>query len=210
MRKVETIIFDLGGVLIDWNPQYLYKNIFDTQEEIDYFLGHIATSDWNEEQDAGRSLKDATQLLLEQYSDPKWEEPIRAFYGRWTEMLGGSIQGTVDILKSLIDHPNYRVYALTNWSGETFPIALDLFEFLHWFEGVLVSGDEKMRKPAHAFYQLMMDRYRIEKETAIFIDDNQRNVDASNAFGLQAILFESPEMLRKELNSFGIQLAINN
>ncbi len=195
----QTVIFDLGGVLIDWNPRYLYKKIFDTEEEIDYFLKHIATSDWNEEQDAGRSLVDGTQLLLEKHPDPKWKEAIHAFYDRWPEMLGGAIEGTVAILKKCIDNPNLRVYALTNWSAETWPIALREFEFLHWFEGVLVSGAEGMRKPAPAFYQLMMDRFDIDKSTAIFIDDNQRNVDASHTFGLKAVLFKEPSQLEKEL-----------
>lgn len=206
MNKVDTIIFDLGGVLVDWNPQYLYKKIFDTQEEIDYFLTHIATSDWNETQDAGRSLQDGTKLLLDQFPDQKWEMPIKAFYNRWEEMLGGAVEGSVDILRSLVKNPNYKVFALTNWSGETWPVALKIFEFLHWFEGVLVSGDEKMRKPANAFYQLMMDRYHIDKSHAIFIDDNLRNVEASNAFGLKAILFENPDLLKKELEILGIEV----
>jgi 2-haloacid dehalogenase len=196
---MQTVIFDLGGVLIDWNPRYLYEKMFDSEEDIDYFLSNIATSDWNEEQDAGRSLAEATELLLRQYPDPKWEEPIKAFYGRWPEMLGGAIEGTVNILKKCIDNPNLRVYALTNWSAETWPIALKEFEFLHWFEGVLVSGAEGMRKPAPEFYQLMMDRFEIDKGTAVFIDDNKRNVDASNAFGLKAVLFRDPEQLEEEL-----------
>ncbi len=201
---INTIIFDLGGVLIDWNPKYLYRKIFDTEEEIDFFLTTIATSDWNEEQDAGRSLQDATNILLQKYSDEKWKEPINAFYGRWTEMLGGAINGTVDILRQCIDQPSLHVYALTNWSAETWPVALQEFEFLHWFEGVLVSGQEGMRKPAPAFYQLMMDRYSIEKEHALFIDDNQRNVDASNAFGLRALLFKQPDKLKRELRQLGV------
>lgn len=199
MVNMQTVIFDLGGVLIDWNPRYLYEKMFDSEEDIDYFLSNIATSDWNEEQDAGRSLAEATELLLRQYPDPKWEEPIKAFYGRWPEMLGGAIEGTVNILKKCIDNPNLRVYALTNWSAETWPIALKEFEFLHWFEGVLVSGAEGMRKPAPEFYQLMMDRFEIDKGTAVFIDDNKRNVDASNAFGLKAVLFRDPEQLEEEL-----------
>lgn len=197
--KIQTVIFDLGGVLVDWNPRYLYKKIFDSEEEIDFFLDKIATFDWNEKQDAGRSLAEATTILLDRHPDPKWVEPIRAFYGRWTEMLGGAVEGSVNILKNCVDDPNLRVYALTNWSAETWPLALKEFEFLHWFEGVLVSGEEGMRKPAPDFYQLMMDRFDIDKSTAIFIDDNHRNVDASNAFGLKAILFREAGQLEEEL-----------
>jgi len=199
--KINTIIFDLGGVLIDWNPKYLYRKIFETEEEVNYFLENIATSDWNEEQDAGRSFEDATSELLKKFPQEKWRQAIIDFYGRWTEMIGGQFDGTVEILKELIDNPNYRVLALTNWSSESWPIALDMFDFLHWFEGVLVSGQEGMRKPAVEFYQLMMDRYQIDKHTAIFIDDNQRNVDASNTFGLRAILFENAESLAEILKN---------
>ena len=201
---IKTIIFDLGGVLIDWDPKHLYRKIFDTEQEVDFFLTHIATSDWNETQDGGRSLKDGTDLLLKQFPEDKWKEPITAFYDRWIEMLGGPVTGTVEILKQCIDDPALQVYALTNWSGETWPIALQEFEFLHWFEGVLVSGQEGMRKPVREFYQLMMDRFKIEKESALFIDDNQRNVDASNAFGLNALLFENPVILGEDLKRLGV------
>jgi len=202
--KKQTVIFDLGGVLVDWNPRYLYRKILDSEAEIDFFLTHIATSDWNEAQDAGRSLVDGTNILLEKHPDPKWKEPILAFYNRWPEMLGGAIMGTVNILKRCVDDPNLSVYALTNWSAETWPIALKEFDFLYWFEGVLVSGEEGMRKPAPEFYQLMMDRYSIDKSAAIFIDDNQRNVDASNAFGLTAVLFKDASQLDKDLQDLNI------
>lgn len=202
--KKDTIIFDLGGVLVDWNPRYLYDTFFEDKADADYFLTHIATSDWNEEQDAGRSLADGTALLLQTHPEEKWRKAILAFYDRWKDMLGGPVAGTVSILKELIDDPRYRVLALTNWSGETWPVAMEEFDFLHWFEGVLVSGDEGMRKPANAFYQLMMDRYSITKEAALFIDDNQRNVDASNNFGLEAILFTGADSLRVDLKSRGI------
>lgn len=202
--KTETIIFDLGGVLIDWNPRYLFDTFFENTADADYFLEHIATSDWNETQDGGRSLADGTAVLLQSHPEEKWRAAILAFYGRWKEMLGGSIEGTVSILKELINDPRYRVLALTNWSGETWPVALEEFEFLHWFEGVLVSGQEGMRKPADAFYQLMMDRYDITKETALFIDDNQRNVDASIKFGLDAILFTDADGLRLDLENRGV------
>lgn len=202
--KKDTIIFDLGGVLVDWNPKYLYRKIFDSEEEVNYFLEHIATSDWNEQQDAGRSFEDGTLELLQNFPEEKWKQPILNFYGRWAEMIGGQVEGTVSILKELIDNPNYRVLALTNWSSESWPVALEMFDFLHWFEGVLVSGQEGMRKPAVEFYQLMMDRYDIKKETAIFIDDNQRNVDASNDFGLRALLFRTAADLRSDLQDMGI------
>jgi len=199
MNQINTIIFDLGGVLVDWDPRYLYRKIFKTEAEIDYFLEHIATGDWNEGQDAGRSLKDGTDLLLSKFPDEKWREPIEAFYGRWPEMLGGAIEDSVNVLKCYIDSPDYQVYALTNWSAETWPIALREFDFLHWFEGVLVSGEEGMRKPAPAFYQLMMDRYELDKSSCVFIDDNERNVLAARDFGMQSIHFQNDGSLKEAI-----------
>jgi 2-haloacid dehalogenase len=199
---IETIVFDLGGVLIDWNPRYLYRQLFDDDERMEYFLEHITTSDWNEEQDAGRSLAEATHLLVEQH--PKWEEEIRAFYGRWSEMLGGALEGTVDILRYLKTKSDYRLYALTNWSAETFPVAQKRYEFLTWFEDILVSGVEQMRKPNPAFYQLMLDRFEINPETAIFIDDNLRNVEAARKMGVYSVHFHSPKQLKEDLAKIAI------
>ena len=146
MAAITTIIFDLGGVLIDWNPKYVFKDTyFESAEKRDYFFNHICTSDWNEEQDAGRSIVEATQELITKF--PDWESSIRDFYGRWTDMLGGPINGTVEIFKQLKDSGKYKTYALTNWQAGLFDIALVRYNFLHWFDGRVVSGEEKMRKP---------------------------------------------------------------
>lgn len=200
--KVETIIFDLGGVLVDWNPAYLFDKLITDEVKRKQFFAEICTPDWNEEQDAGRSLKEATQLLVDQY--PEWQEYIEAFYGRWEEMLGGPIHETVDIFRQLKEKEKYRFYALTNWSAELFPIALNKYEFLHWFDGRLVSGEEKSRKPFPEFYQLLLDRFHINKETALFIDDNLRNAEAAQAIGIPTIRFESPAQLKDELVQRGI------
>jgi len=199
---INTIIFDLGGVLIDWSPDYVFKTIFDDEKEKQYFFDNVCTPHWNELQDGGRSIAEANETLIKQF--PQYKEQILAFYGRWAEMLGGPIEGTVEILKELVANKNLRVLALTNWSAETFPIALERYDFLHTFEGILVSGVEKLKKPDPVFYQLMLDRYNIEGASALFIDDNQRNVDAANEFGLPAVLFESPEKLRVDLSGLGV------
>jgi len=128
------------------------------------------------------------------------------FYGRWEEMLGEAINGSVVILKSLIENPNYKVVALTNWSHETFPIALKRFEFLHWFEGIIVSGAEKTRKPFSEIYQLTLDRFNIKAENSIFIDDNLRNIEAANALGINGIHFETPNILVDKLKTFSITI----
>ena len=192
-QPIETIIFDLGGVLIDWNPFYLYRKIFNTDEEIQDFLDHICTFHWNEQQDAGRPLQEATEILIAQH--PQHESNIRAYYGRWEEMLGGPIHDTVSILKSIHQQGKHALYALTNWSHETFPIAQERYDFLQLFEGILVSGEEKMKKPDSRIYQLIIDRYKIEPSTALFIDDNLRNVEAARDIGIQAIHFQSPQLL---------------
>ena len=200
---MNTIIFDLGGVLIDWNPDYVFDAIFaDKPERKKYFYENICTPHWNEEQDAGRSLQAATDLLLDEH--PEWQDEIVAYYGRWREMLGGAIQGTVDIFKDLKNAGNYKIYALTNWSAETFPVALETFDFLHWFDGIVVSGTEMTRKPFPEFYQILLDRYNVAPSEAIFIDDNHRNVLAGRAMGIESIHFQSPEGLREELKRLGV------
>lgn len=193
----KTIIFDLGAVLIDWNPHYLYRKIFDKEAEMLHFLENVCTPDWNEEQDAGRSLEKATEMLVAKH--PEQEENIRAFYGRWDEMLGGTIEGTVDIFRELKESQKYKLYALTNWSAETFPIAQERYDFLGWFDGIVVSGTEKDRKPFDSFYHTLLNRFDVHPSEAVFIDDNFRNIKAAEKLGIDSIHFTSPEALREEL-----------
>ncbi len=197
MPETDTIIFDLGGVLIDWNPRHLYRKILKTEEEIDWFLENICTSEWNDEQDAGRSFAEATRELVAKY--PAHREPIAAWYSRWQETIHGPIHETVEILRSIKEAKKYRLFALTNWSAETFPWALDNFEFLHWFEGIVVSGIEKIRKPHPGFFKILFDRYHIQPSRAIFIDDNIKNVEGANRVGLLTIHFQSAHQLLEEL-----------
>ena len=194
---IKAIIFDLGGVLIDWNPKNLYKKIFKDESEIENFLNTICTNDWNEEQDGGRTLEEGTEYLVKKF--PEHSEHIRAYYERWEEMLNGPIDGTVEILKQLKQSGNYKIYALTNWSAETFPIAQQKYDFLNWFDGVVVSGTERMRKPNPAFFQILLDRYNLTAEEVLFIDDNFRNVKSALNMGVDSIHFISPEELRAEL-----------
>lgn len=200
--NVNTIIFDLGGVLIDWNPAYVFDRLITDEEQRKHFFANICTPAWNEEQDAGRSLQEATQLLVDKY--PEWQEQIEAYYGRWEEMLGGPIHETVDIFRDLKESGRYRFYALTNWSAELFPVALRKYEFLHWFDGRLVSGEEKSRKPFPEFYQLLLDRFQINKKEAVFIDDNLRNAEAAETLGIPTIRFENAAQLRAALQEKGV------
>lgn len=200
--QVKTVVFDLGGVLIDWDPAYLYRKLFDDPKEMEYFLTEVCTPSWNAEQDAGRTWADAIDLLLPQF--PQYEAEIRAYFGRWTEMLGGPIDGTVEILQEIRDRGTHRLFALTNWSAETFPYALERYDFLQWFEGILVSGAENLKKPDERIYKLLLDRYPIEGQTALFLDDSAANVEGSILAGLPAIQFHNPSQLRKDLQAKGV------
>lgn len=203
MSQINTIIFDLGGVLVDWNPQYVFHDTyFDSPEKRKYFFEHICTSDWNEEQDAGRSYVEATQELVAKF--PEWESQIRDYYGRWSDMLKGPIPETVQILRKLKDSGKYKLYALTNWHAGLFDIALTRYNFLHWFDGRVVSGEEKTRKPFPEFYHRLLNRYNVKPGEAIFIDDNLRNVKAAGALGIKSIHFTGPHKLEKELKALDI------
>ena len=203
--QITTIIFDLGGVFVDWNPKYLYRKIFNTEAEAEKFLSEICTNTWNVEHDRGRPLWEGTQLLVDKH--PELESEIRAYYSRWVEMLGGLIEATVAILEKLKGMPQYRIYALTNWSQETFPIARVLYPFLQLFEGIVVSGDEKLIKPDARIYEVLLERYGVKAEEAVFIDDSLKNVKGAEAVGIKGIHFSSPEKLKEELEEIlGIDL----
>lgn len=202
MSKIKNIIFDLGGVLIDWNPNYVFKDVFKDDEKLAWFYREICTMDWNENQDAGYPLKKATEERIALF--PQYEDWIRMYYGRWEEMLGESIQGTVDLLKQCVDSPALKVVALTNWSAETFPIALKKFDFLQWFEGIVVSGEEMTRKPFPDIYQTTLKRFDLKPEQSLFIDDNKRNIEAAKALGIHCIHFSSPQQLEKELKKLNV------
>ncbi|NBY24978.1 MAG: HAD family phosphatase [Chitinophagaceae bacterium] len=203
--SIDTIVWDLGGVLVDWSPLYVYDDsYFADPADRDFFFKHICTSDWNEQQDAGYPLQKATEEKLAEFPQPKWEQPIRDFYGRWIEMLKGPLPETVELFKTLKAKEQYRFYALTNWSGENFHIALQRFDFLHWFDGRLVSGQEGTRKPFPEFYQLLFTRYQINPARSIFIDDNLRNVKAGEQMGMNSIHFQSAAQLHVSLQELGV------
>jgi len=203
-NPIDTIIFDLGGVLIDWNPRYVYRKIFKTEEETEWFLENVTTSEWNEIQDTGYPLHKATEELVAKH--PEWEPEIKAYYGRWLEMLGDQIHETVEILQQLKKTGKYTLYALTNWSAETFPHALERFEFFKMFEGVVVSGKEKMKKPSAAFYKIIIGRYHLDPSKTIFIDDSLRNVKGAEAVGINGIHFQNPLQLKEALQRMGIEI----
>jgi 2-haloacid dehalogenase len=194
------VIFDFGGVLVDWNPRYLYRKLLGDEVAIERFLTEVCSPDWNLTLDGGRPFVEAAAELVARYPDQA--ELIIAYRERWAESISGPIDGSVAILRELkaAGHP---LYGLTNWSQETFPLAREKFEFFHWFDGIVVSGEERMIKPDQRLYTCLLERYRIDPARAVFIDDKQDNVDAAVALGLHGIEFRSPAQLRGELTALG-------
>ncbi|MEO7923427.1 MAG: HAD family phosphatase [Chitinophagaceae bacterium] len=202
-NKIRAVIFDLGAVLVDWSPAYVFTgNYFDSVEKRDYFLSQVCNLDWNEEQDAGYPIAKAVEEKITAF--PEWEKAIRDYYDRWPEMLKGPITGTVELFRELKKNKELKLYALTNWSAELFPLALERYDFLKWFDGIVVSGEEKIRKPAPEIYQRLLDRYSVVSAEALFIDDNLRNVKAGETIGIRSIQFRNPQQLKEELNSLGL------
>jgi len=201
---VETVVFDLGGVLIDWNPRYLYRKLLKDELEIESFLHNVCHSEWNEKQDAGRSFADGIAELIKKHPDK--EALIRAYFDRWPEMLGGAIAGTVEILKEMKRAGKYRLFALSNWSAETFPIALQRYGFLQDFESILLSGQEKMLKPDLRFFDLLEARFKVNPTAALFIDDLEKNILGARRAGFKAIQFIDPQDLRQKLAIHKIEL----
>jgi len=201
MKNRSVAVFDLGGVLIDWNPRYLYRKLFTDEAAMEHFLENICTSDWNTQQDAGRTLAEGCELVKENF--PEHAEYIDAWLHRYDEMIAGPIQGTVDILAELRTR-GVPVYALSNWSSETFPAAQRRFDFLNWFQGILLSGKVKLVKPDRRIFQLFLETHAVNPAQAVYIDDLPRNVEAASALGMHGIRFTDPGALRTDLVSVGL------
>ncbi|MGV8964091.1 MAG: HAD family hydrolase [Candidatus Saccharimonadaceae bacterium] len=200
MTKIKNIIFDFGGVLVDWNPIYLYSKLMDDEIEMNHFLENICNSEWNIKQDAGRPLADATEILQKEY--PEYKDLIGHFYGRWDEMLGGVIEENVRVLKML--KPHYPIYGLTNWSAETITIAYDRYDFFNHLEGIVVSGDEKLIKPDPKLYEILLERYNLKANESLFIDDNAHNIETALDMGFQTIHFTENMDLEKKIMEIGL------
>jgi 2-haloacid dehalogenase len=195
-------IFDLGGVLLQWNPRFLYRKLFNGDEAaMEHFLANVCTPEWNERQDAGRSFAEAVQELLPHHADKI--ELIEAFGKRFDEMVPGAIDGTVEVLAELKSR-DVPLYAITNWSAETYPVCQKRFEFLSWFRAVVVSGNEGVMKPDPRIFRVLFERYGVAPSSAVFIDDVSDNAAAASALGIHGIHFRSPDQLRCELVSVGM------
>lgn len=204
MNKINTIIFDLGGVLIDWNPRYVYKNIFKNDSKMEWFFKNICTNEWNLMQDKGYSMKKATAEKISEF--PEFEKLIKVYYGQWENMLKDEISETVNILKKLVKSKNYKVLALTNWSHETFPIAIKKFDFLNLFEDIVVSGKIKMIKPDLEIYDYIIKKHSIIPEESVFIDDNSSNIIGAQKVKINAIHYKNCEQMVEELKKYGVKI----
>jgi 2-haloacid dehalogenase len=197
-------VFDLGGVLVDWDPRYLYRKVFGEQAEaMEKFLATVCTPSWNEQQDAGRPFADASAAL--KLVHPDKAQLIDAWFQRYEEMLAGPIPGMVEIIANL-NSRGVPMYALSNWSAETFPVALKRFEFLKWFRGVMLSGEVKLIKPDPRIFKLFIETFAIDPASTVYIDDRRPNVEAAMAFGMHGIVFTGAASLRNELMSLGLIL----
>jgi 2-haloacid dehalogenase len=184
-----TVVFDLGGVLIDWDPRYLYRQLFDDADEMESFLAGVTTAEWNAHQDAGRPWVEAVDVLVAEH--PERRELIEAFHSRWSEMLAGEIAGTVDVLAELRS-TDVRLVALSNWSAEMFPIARERFDFLAWFEGIVISGEVGVNKPDPRIFGRLVEQFDLEPQATLFIDDSPANLGAAHRLGFSVIQLPTP------------------
>jgi 2-haloacid dehalogenase len=197
----KAVIFDVGGVLIDWNPKYLYSKLLADEAAIEAYLDEIGFNAWNLALDEGGRWEPAIAELVAKF--PHHKDLIEAAHLRWHEMLGGDIPGTVDILKRLAD-AGVPLYAITNYSSEKFIETVERFPFFALFRDIVVSGDEKLLKPEAAIFRMCLDRNGLKAQECVFIDDVARNIDGARAVGIDAILFESPEQLERDLQARGL------
>ena len=193
---MKNIVFDFGGVLVDWNPHHLYDKYFGSVEKAEWFLNNICLYSWNIQMDGGKPFAEGVAELQAEY--PEWSEAIEIYHTRWIEMMAGEIEGMSSLVKHL-KAAGYRVFGLTNWSSETFPLVRDKYPIFSLMEGMVVSGEEHLLKPDAAIYNCLLERYGLRAEESLFIDDNMANVEGARAVGMQGVQFKSAEKLERTL-----------
>ncbi len=202
MASPTTVVFDIGQVLIEWDPRHLYREIFEGYEDLmEHFLDNVCTPAWNLEQDRGRPWDEAVGVLTAEY--PDCAELIRAYHERWEEMVPGPVPGTPELLLELKERGT-PLYSITNFSSEKFALTQKRFDFLTVFDGIVVSGDERLVKPDPAIFRLLLDRYGLSAADCFFIDDSPANVEAARMIGMAAHHFTSADRLRGEMESLGL------
>lgn len=200
-RPIDAVVFDIGGVLLDWNPRYLYRELFDDEREMEHFLSEICTLEWHGEHDRGKPFAVSCPELAAAH--PKYAEMIHAWGQRSEDMVAGPIDETVELLRRL-KASGVPCYALTNMEAETYPLRVKRFPFMRWFDGTVVSSFEGVVKPEPEIFGRLLERFNLAPERTLFVDDSQRNVDAARELGIQAALFESPAALEQLLTEAGL------
>jgi 2-haloacid dehalogenase len=197
---IKNIVFDFGGVLIDWNPRHLFRELFNNEEEMEYFLENVCTYVWNEQQDAGRPFDVAIEDLKAKH--PEYKKMIQYYYDDFEKMLAGEIEENTKLLPQI--KKKYRLFGLTNWSAETFPIAQRKFKFLDEFEGIVVSGIEKVIKPNKEIFHILLERFQINAKESIFIDDSPKNIKTAEEIGFHTIHYSNGINVERELKKLGL------
>lgn len=200
---IRNIVFDYGGVLVDWNPRYLYDPYFGDAERSRWFIDNICTGEWNAALDGGKPFDVGVAELTAQH--PEWADAIAVYRDRWIEMIGGEIPHTADLVRRL-KRAGYGVYGLTNWSAETFPMVRARYGIFDELDGMVVSGEEHLLKPDARIYRVLLSRYGLNAGESLFFDDNQSNVEGARAVGMESVRFVSAHQAESVLREdYGLE-----
>ncbi len=198
MGKIKNIVFDFGGVLLEWNPRYLYRSYFNDDEKMEWFLSNVCTLEWNARFDEGKPFAEGIRELKEKW--PEWAEAIQIYLDKWPVMLDHEYPESIEMLKRL-KSLGYGIYGLTNWSAETIGVAYANYDFFKLFEGIVVSGEEKLLKPDPRIYKVLLERYGLQAEESVFIDDNAANVEAARGLGFHGIHFDNIANVKAQVDA---------
>ncbi|MFD0855647.1 HAD family hydrolase [Actinomadura adrarensis] len=197
----DAVIFDIGGVILDWDPRHLYRRLIPDPDEMEWFLAEVCSDAWNAEQDRGRAFSEAIKEAAARH--PEYRELIEAYWKRWPETLDGLIPGTSEVIAEAAA-AGTALFAITNFSAETFPLAVAGYEVLSGFRDVVVSGEVKMIKPDPAIFHYALDRFGLSPHQALFVDDKPANVEAAEKLGMGTVLFTDAADLRERMKRSGL------
>lgn len=201
--SIRAIVFDFGGVLIDWNPRYLYRKLFENDDAIEQFLAESEFAAWNDEQDKGRTFDEGVAEHSKKF--PQHAALLRAYHERYLETVGGEIAGTVEILYAL-KRAGYPLYGLSNWAMEKFLLVRERYALFGVFDAYVISSEVKMAKPDPRIFTLLLEKIGRRAEECLFIDDAEKNIAVARELNFQTIHFQSPEQLARELRALGIEV----
>jgi 2-haloacid dehalogenase len=202
--RLSAVVFDIGGVLLEWDPRHVYRDVFDDEAEMERFLTEVCSREWHEDNDRGVLYADSCAALAARF--PHYASEIRLWGERTEDMIAGPIDGTVQLLAEL-QAAGVPCYGLTNMEAETYPVRYERFAFLRSLRGTVVSSQEGVIKPDPEIFRRLFARFGLVPQETVFIDDADRNIDAARAFGMQTVLFRSAVQLREELLALGLPVA---